>query len=79
MKVQFFCDNELTLIDNVELMNGLLFCPWTSDINPEEGYDGLTGKFANVYKVHFMDGTGGYVEANILAAIANGEFEVIEE
>lgn len=79
MKVQFFCDDKPTLIDNVALMNGLRFCPWTSDINPEEGYDDLTGKFANVYKVHFMDGTGGYVEVNILAAIANGEFEVIEE
>lgn len=78
MKVQFFFDDEPTLVD-ASLFNGLRFCAWKSENHPEEGVDGLTGKFAKVYKVYFMDGTDGCVQVDMLAAIANGEYEVVEE
>lgn len=79
MKVQFFFDDEPTEIRDVGLMNGLHFGTWTADDYPEEGIDGLTGKFSKVSKVYFMDGTVGYVQVDMLVAIANGEYEVIEE
>lgn len=76
MKVQFFYDDEPTEV-NADLFNALRYFSWDTGINPEEDIDGLTGKFAKVYKVYFMDGTEEYVQADMLAAIANGEFEVI--
>lgn len=82
MKVQFFCNDEPTLIDNEDLMNKLMHDNWawsSDDDYPEEGRDGLTGEFAKVFKVHLADGTSDYVEVNKLACIANGEYEVIEE
>lgn len=78
MKVQFFCDDEPTEV-NADLFNALSRSSWDTEINPEEGIDGLTGEFAKVYKVYFMDGTEEYVNADMLADIANGEFEMIEE
>lgn len=78
MKVQFFYDDEPTEV-NADLFNALSCSSWDTGINPEEDIDGLTGEFAKVYKVYFMDGTEKYVQADMLAAIANGEFEVISE
>lgn len=78
MKVQFFYDDEPTEV-NADLFNALSCSSWDTEINPEEGIDGLTGEFAKVHKVYFMDGTEEYVEVDMLAAIANGEYEVIEE
>ena len=78
MKVQFFFDDEPTEVD-AELFNALRFFSWDTGINPEEDIDGLTGDFAKVHKVYFMDGTEEYVDVDLLAAIANGEYEVIEE
>lgn len=78
MKVQFFCDDEPTEV-NANLFNALSCFPWDTEINPEEGIDGLTGEFAKVYKVYFMDGTEEYVDADMLADIENGDFEVIPE
>lgn len=79
MKVQFFYDDEPTEV-NAELFNDLRHFSWTAGINSEEGIDSLTGKFARVYKVQFMDGPEDvYVQADMLAAIANGDFEVISE
>ena len=79
MKVQFFCDDEPTLIDNEELMKKLMHGNWECphDDYPEEGQDGLTGEFAKIFKVYFADGTRDYVEVNKLACIVNGEYEVI--
>ena len=78
MKVQFFYDDEPTEV-NADLFNALRYFSWDTGINPEEDIDGLTGEFAKVHKVYFMDGTEEYVEVDMLAAIANGEYEVIEE
>ena len=78
MKVQFFDDDKPTEV-NVDLFNKLRYFSWDTEINPEEDIDGLTGEFAKVYKVYFMDGTEEYVQVDMLAAIANGEFEVILE
>ena len=79
MKVQFFYDDEPTEV-NAELFNGLRYFSWTAGINQEEGIDSLTGKFARVFKVQFMDRPEDvYVQADMLAAIANGDFEVISE
>ena len=82
MKVQFFFDDEPTVVD-ASLFNGLRFCAWKSENHPEEGVDGLTGKFARVYKVYFIGYFGEpkdvYVQVDMLASIANGEFEVVEE
>lgn len=63
------------------MRNAITNCHWSEryEINPGEGIDGLTGEFAKVYKVYFMDGTEEYVDADMLADIENGEFEVIEE
>lgn len=78
MKVQFFYDDEPTEV-NADLFNALRYFSWDTGINPEEDIDGLTGEFAKVYRVYFMDGTEEYVDANMLADIENGEYEVIEE
>ena len=78
MKVQFFFDDEPTEVD-AALFSALHYHSWDTGINPEEGIDGLTGKFAKVYKVYFMDGTDGLVQVDMLVAIANGEYEVVEE
>lgn len=78
MKVQFLCDDKPTEV-NADLFNALRYFSWDAGIDTEENIDGLTGKFARVYKVYFMDGTEEYVQVDMLAAIANGEFEVISE
>lgn len=78
MEVQFFYDDKPTEV-NADLFNALRYFSWNTGINPDENIDGLTGKFARVYKVYFMDGTEEYVQVDMLAAIANGEFEVISE
>lgn len=79
MKVQFFHDDSPTEV-NADLFNDLNCFSWNAGINPEEGIDGLTGKFAKVYKVYFIGGPEDvYVQVDMLSAIANGEFEVISE
>lgn len=78
MKVQFFDDDKPTEV-NADLFNALRYFSWDTDIDPEENIDGLTGEFAKVYKVYFMDGTEEYVQEDMLADIVNGEFEVISE
>lgn len=78
MKVQFFCDDEPTEVD-ADLFNALRYHAWNAGITPEEGIDSLTGKFARVYKVD-LSGVAKevYVQVDMLAAIANGEFEIKE-
>ena len=79
MKVQFFFDDEPTEVD-ADLFDDLRYYSWNTGIEPEEGIDGLTGKFARVYKVYFIGvAKEVYVQVDMLAAIANGEFEVVEE
>lgn len=78
MKVQFFYDDKPTEV-NANLFNALRYFSWNTGIDLEEGIDNLTGKFARVYKVYFMDGTEEYVQVDMLADIVNGEFEVISE
>lgn len=78
MKVQFFHDDKPTEV-NADLFSTLCYSSWDAGIDTEENIDGLTGEFARVYKVYFMDGTEEYVQVDMLADIANGEFEVISE
>ena len=79
MKVQFFFDDEPTKVD-ADLFDDLRYYSWNTGIEPEEGIDGLTGKFARVYKVYFIGvAKEVYVQIDMLAAIANGEYEVVEE
>lgn len=82
MKVQFFFDDEPTEVD-ADLFNDLRYYSWNTGVKPEEGIDNLTGKFARVYKVYFIGYFGEpkdvYVQVDMLAAIANGEYEVVEE
>ena len=78
MKVRFFDDDKPTEV-NADLFNALRYSSWDTEINLEEDIDGLTGEFAKVYKVYFMDGTTGYVQEDMLADIANGDYEVISE
>ena len=81
MKVQFFFDDEPTEVD-ADLFNDLRYYSWNTGVKPEEGIDNLTGKFARVYKVYFIGYSGKqkdvYVQVDMLAAIANGEYEVVE-
>lgn len=77
MKVLFYCDDEPTEVDD-ELFNDLYYHSWDTESNPEEGIDNLTGEFARVYKVYMGEGKEVYVQVDMLAAIANGEFEIVK-